>query len=73
MDVAQQLRAYREATKLTQEQFGRRVGVTRYTVNRWERGERRIDLDLVTRVSEVTGIPKAQLRPDLAELVGVRQ
>lgn len=43
------------------------LGVQRPTVHRWEKGERQIDKDLVPVVSEKTGIPRRELRPDWAE------
>lgn len=48
-----------------------RLNVGRATVHRWESGVRKIDLDILPRVVEVTGIPARELRPDLAELFRV--
>ena len=45
------------------------LGVNRLTILRWEGGERRIDPDKLSDVTKKTGIPAAELRPDLAELM----
>lgn len=42
------------------------LGVKRATVHRWETHKRKIDLDLLPTVSEITGISQIELRPDLA-------
>lgn len=60
--------AHRRQHKLTQRELAERLDVARTTVARWETG-RRIDSDLVPRVSERTGIAPAALRPDLARLL----
>jgi transcriptional regulator with XRE-family HTH domain len=63
------LKVWREANGLTQEALGRELGVTDVTISRWETGVRRIDDDLLAKVSERTGIAKSELRPDLARLL----
>lgn len=60
---------YRGARSLTQEALGKELGVTSITVSRWETGARRIARSLLPRVSQVTGLSHADLRPDLAELM----
>jgi DNA-binding transcriptional regulator YdaS (Cro superfamily) len=44
--------------------LARGCGVTRFAVNQWRR--RGIPADRVGDVSRITGIPAAELRPDLA-------
>jgi DNA-binding XRE family transcriptional regulator len=68
MDVIHPLKAYRETHDLTQHAAAKKVGVRRETWARWE-GGRRIDADYLASISRKTGIPKAALRPDLAELM----
>jgi DNA-binding XRE family transcriptional regulator len=65
---AHPIKTFRESQTptLSQGQFGDRVGVTRFTVIRWENGSP-IDEDKLTTVSEATGIPAKELRPDLAD------
>lgn len=43
------------------------LGVSRPTVFRWETGARKIGVDSLEAVSQKTGIPKRELRPDLFE------
>jgi transcriptional regulator with XRE-family HTH domain len=71
MEQIHPLKAFRENQKppLSQEQLANLLGVSRVTVTRWESGTRRVDDDLLPRVSEKTGIPTAVLRPDMAELM----
>lgn len=63
------LKSYREkqTPKLSQAALADRLGVARLTVIRWETGERKIDQSLLPGVSEKTGIPAKELRPDLIE------
>lgn len=65
---AHPIKVYRKSQDpaLSQGQFGREVGVTRFTVLRWEKGAP-IDKDKLPKVSETIGVPAKELRPDLAE------
>lgn len=67
-DVVHPLVAYRKQRGLTQKGLAVELDVRRETVARWETG-RRIDDDLLPRVSERTGIARGVLRPDLAKLL----
>lgn len=71
MEADHPLKTFREEhhPPLTKAELADLLGVARLTVHRWETGKRRIKSDLVGSVSEKTGIPKRQLRPDLAELI----
>lgn len=62
------LRQFRATENLTLAALAARIGVTKATVSRWERGERKIDENLIAVVAAETGIPAATLRPDLAAL-----
>jgi transcriptional regulator with XRE-family HTH domain len=63
------IKAYRKGRELTQAAFAAKLGVSRTTVARWEAGSRKIDDVLLTKVSEMTGISKPELRPDLEKLL----
>lgn len=63
------LKDFRKGQHLTQGQLAERLGVARTTVARWETGERNIGDDVLPRVSELTGIAKTDLRPDLVKLL----
>lgn len=69
MSDAHPLRIYRNSRdpKLSQAGLAEKLDVARLTVLRWENGERKIDKTLLPRVSEVTGIPAKELRPDLLD------
>jgi transcriptional regulator with XRE-family HTH domain len=71
MDGIHPLRAYRQNQDppLKQKQLADILGVKKATVSRWETGARKVDEELLPVVSERTGIPKAELRPDLADLI----
>lgn len=64
------LKSFREKhdPKLTQEALAGLLGVSKAAVSRWENGIRKPDEDLLTLISERTGIPVGDLRPDLARL-----
>lgn len=61
------LKTYREtqSPRLSQAGLATKLGVARLTVLRWETGERKIDPSLLPKVTESTGIPAKELRPDL--------
>lgn len=63
------LRAYRESHQppLSRAALASLLGVGRPTLFRWESGARKIDENLLAHVSEQTGIPAKELRPDLVE------
>lgn len=64
------LKSYREAQepKMTPADLARLLGVGRSTVHRWESGDRMPDVDLLPLITERTGIPARELRPDLIGL-----
>lgn len=59
----------RHKPRLSQGDLGLKVGVSRMTVFRWEKGIRKIEDEKVPLVAKVTGIPPNVLRPDLAALL----
>ena len=63
------LKDYRTGRGLTQDALAKELGVTNITVSRWETGARKIDEAYLPLVAEKTGIPAADLRPDLAKLM----
>ncbi len=63
------LKNFRSERGLTQEALAALLEVDPITVSRWETGARRIDGKLLQAVAEKTGIPKRELRPDLAEVM----
>jgi transcriptional regulator with XRE-family HTH domain len=69
MENVHPLRAFRlsQEPPLSIAQLADLLGVGRPTVFRWETGARKIDDALIHSVSEKTGIPARELRPDLVE------
>jgi transcriptional regulator with XRE-family HTH domain len=65
----QALKTYRKDKKLSQKAAAESVGVFRETWARWESGAHKISAERLPVVSEKTGIPKRELRPDLAEVM----
>lgn len=70
MEPIHPLKAFRQREGLSQEAFAELIGVDRVTVARWETGQREIGKEHLPVVSAKTGIPRRELRPDLAELLG---
>ena len=58
---SENLKAYRKAKGLTQEELAIRLHVVRQTVSKWEKGLSVPDADLLLRLSEVLEVPVAQL------------
>lgn len=71
MNATHPLKKYRrsQSPRLTQGRLAKALRVSRTTVARWEIGARKIDPELVAIISAMTGIPKRELRPDLADLM----
>jgi transcriptional regulator with XRE-family HTH domain len=63
------LKTYRLESGLTQRQLAAMFDVSRTTVARWEARSRKVDKDLLPQITEKTGIPARDLRPDLAVLM----
>lgn len=72
MSVSEALKKYRADKGLTQEQAAAEVGVFGVSWSRWETGQRKIGRAVLAVVSEKTGIPPRELRPDLAEMLGAQ-
>ncbi len=53
--IGEQIKKFRRKKGLTQEELGRKIGVTTQAVSNWERG----------------GVPDAELLPDIADVLGV--
>lgn len=68
-DQRHPLVAYRQARGMSRSQLARLLDVSRMTVWRWEETGREIELEVLPRVVERTGIPARELRRDLAELL----
>ena len=64
------LQAYREQRGWSQAELARYLEVNRATLNRWERFERQVGRSSVPAISQKTGIPARDLRPDWAEAIG---
>ena len=62
---------YRQTQGMTPAELARFLGMPRPTVHRWETGARKIGPGKLKSVSEKTGIPTRDLRPDLAEMIEV--
>jgi hypothetical protein len=71
MEAKHPLQVYRESFDpvMKRAELARKLQVARITVKRWETRDRRIEDAKVQAVSAETGIPVAQLRPDLAKLL----
>ena len=54
---------------LSRAKLAKMLGVKRATVHRWETGKRQPEGSTLKKISKKTGIPVAELRPDLAQLL----
>lgn len=71
MESVHPLTAFRKNQEppLSQGDLAVLLGVARETVTRWESGARKINELTLPVVAKKTGIPKRELRPDLAEVM----
>lgn len=69
MENVHPLTAYRLSHEppLSEADLARKLGYGRPTVHRWVNGDRKIAESIVPEISEKTGIPARELRPDLYE------
>lgn len=51
--------ALRQTLRLTQEELGRKLGVTQYTVCRWEKGVHPINLKNLRKLERLAALPRA--------------
>lgn len=58
---------YRQDHALTQEQLAEQLGITKASICRFERGERKPSVKRVDEITKITGIPRHELRPDIWE------
>jgi transcriptional regulator with XRE-family HTH domain len=65
------LQKFRAERKWTQAELARFLGVSAANLNRWERRRRQISIRQIPTISEKTGIPPRELRPDWGEIIAV--
>lgn len=63
------MREFRLKNGMSQEKLGELLGFHRLTIMKWEMGRRKPRLGELPRISEKTGIPARDLRPDLAKIL----
>lgn len=61
MDLAEQIREYRQRRGLSQEALAERLEVSRQAVTKWETGKARPSSEQLLRLSQVLEVPLAQL------------
>lgn len=61
MTASSVIRQFRDRNGLTQDDLGERVGVAAATISRWEKGRREPRGKRLRKLSEVIGIPIAEI------------
>lgn len=56
---------YRKASQLTQIGLAEKLGVSKFTIIRWENWSFLIPVKRLDDISRTTGIPREELRPDI--------
>lgn len=69
MEGSHPLKEWRAREGLRQEDAAERLGISKPTVSRLEKGRRKPSLALAAKLSERTGIPVKLFRPDLVEIL----
>lgn len=59
------IKKYRQKFELNQKELGEMIGLTQPMISAVENGNKRLDPSRVKKISEITGISKHELRPDL--------
>lgn len=66
MNMQQWIRSARQYAKLTQEQLGEHIGVTKGNVSAWENGHHEASVDQINKIAEVTRFPEPLTSTSLA-------
>ena len=66
-EVAEKLRAYREASALSQKQIADALGIERSTYTKYETGETPLKLSKLVNIAEILNIPAEALLPESGE------
>lgn len=61
VELGERVRALRQASGLSQEDFGHAAGLDRTYVGSVERGERNVSLDNLHRIADALGVPVGEL------------
>ncbi len=64
MSIGTNIKKYREARSLTQEQLAEMLGVTFQAVSSWERDEYRPELGTFVKLTEILGVPSTAILED---------
>ena len=64
MDLGKNIKDMREKKGLTQEELGKRIGVDKSSVSRWENGDREPKLDHLNKIARVLEVPSGALLSD---------
>lgn len=59
---------WRKANKLTQTEAAKRFGVHQSLYSQWENGKVKVPVERVPQFSEITGLPRIEIRPDKPDL-----
>lgn len=70
MDTNSLIKVHRERANLSQAELGRRIGVSRSAVCKWESGDRLPDLRYWAALVKEIGIPVSDIAPGLADVIG---
>jgi len=68
--VGARVRAAREAARLTQEELGRRIGLTRASVTNIEKARQNVQLHTLYDIARVLDVPVTALLPSVTEPAG---
>ncbi|MCL2083894.1 MAG: helix-turn-helix domain-containing protein [Oscillospiraceae bacterium] len=60
-EIGPRLRKYREAQKLNQKEFAKRIGVSNSRVSNWEQGHNRPDVDILADICAVLNVSPSEL------------
>lgn len=61
MNIGENLKRIRKDNKMTQEDFGRLVGLSTNTVQRYELGKRQPTIEIINRIAEALGVSSADI------------
>jgi transcriptional regulator with XRE-family HTH domain len=63
------LEEYRKRENISLSALAQRLGMSKSVVCRYVKGTRQVGPETIRRISEITGIPARDLRPDLADIL----
>ncbi|HDK7140038.1 TPA: helix-turn-helix transcriptional regulator [Clostridium botulinum] len=69
MDIGNNIKEYRKKANLTQEQLATKLGISKYTLAKYEQNKRRPNLNMITKIIDTLDLNFEDLKPSLNDTI----